>query len=311
MERRKFIQVGAATSLGGLSGCIGPIENPLNDNNDNNGNTESNPDNNIGSYRDVIPENGFQFGEGVLAMNVDIQSLQQSFDNPFEDAFDGLAVEDNPIGLVTASSLDAVEPTIEQRMSDNPLQSEILSRLGFEDGSGSIKFNNISFVGDVIVLDAVPSDSDIASSYTPETSDTELFEVYTRNNSTIGFYDGYTIVPLESSEAVSRIESVENLLTTENGKLEDTEFGNKLNLDRDGAVTIDAWKSGVSTAVGIGSYDILGLTSSVEFSSGTTTVTELLFENETTDVIDNISQDASDRSVSDEDRVASVEADWN
>lgn len=311
MERRKFIQVGAAASLGGLSGCIGPIENPLKNNNDNNNNNESNTENNIGSYRDVIPEDGYQFGDGVLAMNVNIQSLQQSFDNPFEEAFDGLAVEDNPIGLVTASSLDAVEPTIKERMNDHPLQSDILSRLGFENGSSSIQFNNISFVGDVIVLDGVPSDSDIASSYTPETSDAEILEVYARNDSTIGFYDGYTIIPLKSSEAVNRIESVENLLTTENGKLGDTEFGNQLNLDRDGAVTVDAWKSGVATAVGTGSGSILGLTSSVNFSSGTTTVTELLFENETTDVIDNVSQGASDKSVSDEDRVASVEANWN
>jgi hypothetical protein len=308
MERRKFIQIGAATSLGGLSGCIGPIENPLNNDETPETPTESS------NYRDLIAETGYRPGNGVFSINMNISQLEQQYGNVLEDPFSTLPVGDNPIGLVTASSLNAVEPTIRQGLNGHPIRQDILRRFGVESGQSSLEFDEISFIGGIVAIPTAVTEDYLTSELGMQSvgSSNSSFSVYQRDNTYFaGISDNWTAIPFNSIEGQETISAVDRVLNGVGSRLTDSEYGQQLNLNNDGVITVDAWRSGVGVAVGNNANGVIGINSTANFSGGTSTTTSLLFESEPASVVvDNVSQNATNRNVSIGDRIAIIESDW-
>lgn len=308
MERRKFIQIGAAASLGGLSGCIGPIENPLN--NDDTPETPMESSN----YRDLIAETGYRPGDGVFSINMNLSQLEQQYSNVLEDPFSTLPVSDNPVGLVTASSLNAVEPTIRQGLNGHPIRSDILRRFGVESGQSSLGFGEVSFIGGIVAIPTAVTEDYLTSELDMQSVDSNntSFSVYQSENTYFaGVSDNWTVIPFNSLEGQETINAADRVLNGVGSRLTDSEYGQQLSLNNNGAITVDAWRSGVGVAVGNNANGVIGINSTANFNGGTSITTSLLFEGEPASVVvDSVSQDATNRDVSTGERVATIESDW-
>lgn len=170
MERRKFLQFGSVGVAAGLSGCIGPLPDPLGltSNNDNDGEDDDQEtalpnmdDVETPEYTKFIPAESQNDTDGVFGYHIDLTDLSDKFTNEYQDPYAEVDTGKSTVTLSTGNSLQSVQPTLNDGLGEHP---------GWNDLRNALKFSDEEFFGfeitEYLVLEnALLAKSDIDEDY--------------------------------------------------------------------------------------------------------------------------------------------------
>lgn len=256
MKRRSFVRTGVIGVTAGLSGCIGPVDDILD-----NGETIEYP-----TYYNVIPSSNPTGDNGVFATHVDIKSLKGKFDNPIDDPFPDLSSDNESIGLITGSSLLSIRPTIDSAFQDDELGNEIRSIVGLSDSDPIVEAEEFVLLKGVVAFRGSFDESYVTDDLgLDQSGDNGIY-----GDSEILLSGDWMIVPLDGNA------SDYSDLVSDASRVVD---GNEDLLEFEGSGTGDVNVIGIDPSVELGlvDFDFKSIISSATFENeGYTTNTKIL-----------------------------------
>lgn len=318
MERRKFVQFGSVGVAAGLSGCIGPLPDPLGLTEDDSSNDQpmngNETDDEVSlpdpadvetpEYVQFIPTESQNDSDGVFGFHIDLSQLSDKFTDTYEGPYDQLSPEDSPTTLSTGNSLQASEPTLEDQLSNHP---------GWSDMRGALEFNDEDFTGFQVEEYMIVENSLIVKSDIDENYITSNWGLESNEDSTIGtgqdqvaLHEGWMIMTFDDTEPTTYADIYDGDQSVD----QNADSGVYYDGLDNGDVTTFGFGSNVVTDNSLGS-DINNIVSVADFNGDLETVTHLELTSALTDEAENeLGSNANDVTVEEKDHFIRVVAEW-